>query len=141
MDLGQAVPLVLYDDRCYVCARFARAVGALGRGGLATVGHYSETGEGLRGMLGPDALEMFWFVDGRTAFGGRAALLPLLREVVRAALSRRTGGKSKKMPEPDVPCATRCRGAGAVFLRSASLLSNSRTVRIDGDDGAGRRQI
>ncbi len=125
MDLMQMAPLVIYDDRCYLCVRFARIVSTLGRGRLMTIGHYSRTGEDLRKrILDSSALEMFWFVDGKTAFGGRAALLPLLRAVMFSKKARREAAR------PDGSCKSECKNVRAVFFRSASLLSNSRTVRI-----------
>ena len=130
---------MVYDDRCYLCSRFAGAVGLLGGGGLRTAGHHSEAGVRLRReVLGPGALEMFWFVDGRTAYGGRAALLPLLGAIIRG----RAGGGGAAGGAPPAAaggaagggaggsCGTECGDARAVFLRSASLLTHSRTVRI-----------
>src|SRR3546814_11528443 len=32
---------------------------------------------------GYDSTKMFWFVDGKTAYGGRAALLPLLLSILK----------------------------------------------------------
>ncbi len=124
MELEKIVPLIMYDDRCRLCARFARAAGFLAGGRLLLVGHYSELGEKLRdSILDHTALEMFWLVDGKTAFGGRAALLPLLKTI----LSRRGDAKKSRVEES---CGTGCSGAGAVFLRSASLLRRSRKIPI-----------
>lgn len=125
MGYKQMVPLIIYDNRCYLCIRFARIVEELGRGRLTLVGHYSKTGEDLReAILDSSALEMFWFVDGETAFGGRAALLPLLKAIIFAKKDGR------KAAEPDESCETGCKNARAVILRSASLLTRSRTIKI-----------
>jgi len=118
------VPLVIYDNKCYLCIRFARVVSFLSRGRLLLVGHYTDLGERLRNqILDSSALEMFWFVDGKTAYGGRAALVPLLSAIIHAK-----GEKSENAETES--CGTECRTAKAVFLRSASLLSNSKKIPI-----------
>lgn len=127
MEPAAEPPLVVYDDRCSLCAAFARLVGAASGGRLPLVGHYTPEGARLRAdALGPGALEMFWFVDGRTAYGGRAALAPLLL----AILLRRGAGGGR-------PAAAGCGAAGgggacSVLARSASLLTRSRRVELGG---------
>lgn len=125
MELDKMTPLVIYDNQCYLCTKFAGAVNFLARGKLLLVGHYTELGEKLRTqILDSSALEMFWFVDGKTAFGGRAALLPLMSAIIH---SKGTG--SAKF-EGVNSCDAGCKTAKAVFLRSASLLSNSKKIPI-----------
>lgn len=75
-------------------------------------------------MLGPGAAEVFWFVDGRAACGGRAGLLPLAREIAwRRRRSPAAGGGGGA-------CGASCSGPGAVLVRSASLLTRSRRVPL-----------
>ena len=126
IDLHKVVPLVVYDNRCYLCAKFAKIVDFASGGRLSLVGHYTDLGEEIRSqILDSSALEMFWFVDGSTAFGGRAALIPLISAIVR-----RRGSASGRAVS-DGSCDTKCRTAKAVFLRSASLLSHSKKIRLD----------
>ncbi len=118
------VPLVIYDNKCYLCIRFARVVSFLSRGRLLLVGHYTDLGEKLRNqILDSSAVEMFWFVDGKTAYGGRAALIPLFCAIICA-----TGTKSELKNTES--CSAECKTAKAVFLRSASLFSNSKKIPI-----------
>lgn len=42
MDLQKMAPLVLYDNQCYLCVKFAKAVSFLAKGRLLIVGHYTE---------------------------------------------------------------------------------------------------
>src|SRR3972149_9197961 len=84
MELDDFVPLVLYDNQCYLCVKFAKFVNFLARGRLRIVGHYTDLGKKLRDdILDSSALEMFWFVNRKTAYGGRAALLPLMSAIIR----------------------------------------------------------
>ncbi|MEK6971158.1 MAG: hypothetical protein AABW60_00215, partial [Thermoproteota archaeon] len=85
MDLEKLVPLVLYDDRCYLCIKFAKVINFLAKGRLRLVGHYTDLGKKLRDeVLDSSALSMFWFIDEKTAYGGRAALLPLFSAIISA---------------------------------------------------------
>ena len=116
------VPIVLYDDRCAACSVFASAVHRAARGCVRTVGHYTRAGEAIRSeALEGDALSMFWFLDGKTAYGGRAALLPLARQV----LGGRCPGRRAVFDSAE--CSS-CRDPRSVLLRSASLLSHSRKI-------------
>ncbi|MGQ0605352.1 MAG: hypothetical protein ACT4OD_00145 [Candidatus Nitrosotenuis sp.] len=125
MDLDKIVPLVIYDNQCYLCTKFAKAVNFLARGKILLVGHYTELGEKLRKqILDSSALEMFWFVDGKTAFGGRAALIPLVSAIMQ---SKGAGNKGFEYIET---CDMQCKSAKSVFIRSASLFSNSKKIAI-----------
>ena len=124
MELKEIVPLVVYDNHCYLCVKFAKIVNYLARGRLRIIGHYSELGEKLReNILDSTALEMFWFIDDKTAYGGRAGLFPLLSAIIRA------NGKNGELNIQE-SCDLECKTTKAVFLRSASLLSNSKKIKI-----------
>lgn len=125
MELEGMVPLAIYDDRCYLCIRFAKFVNFLSGGRLLLVGHYSQLGEQLRNsILDSSALEMFWFVDGKTAFGGRAALFPLLQTIFSGKLDKNQRINVKES------CDIGCKSAKAVFVRSASLITNSKKIPL-----------
>lgn len=124
MELDDFVPLVLYDNQCYLCVKFAKFVNFLARGRLRIVGHYTDFGKKLReDILDSSALEMFWYVDGKTAYGGRAGLLPLMSAIIRVNGS--TGDLNIQES-----CDLDCKTTKAVFLRSASLLTNSKKIKI-----------
>ena len=132
---------VIYDNHCSMCTLFARYVGRLTGGRVRLVGHYSRQGSKMRDeLLDSDALEMFWFVDKSTAYGGRAAILPLLRNVVTGWLAR----GSRKPAELPASAASRdtawnsascqssdCSGPKDVFIRSASIIRNSRVIQLN----------
>jgi len=124
MELDDFVPLVLYDNQCYLCVKFAKFVNFLARGRLRIVGHYTDLGKKLReDILDASALEMFWYVDRKTAYGGRAGLLPLISAIIRA------NGSTKDLNIQE-SCDLDCKTTKAVFLRSASLLTNSKKIKI-----------
>jgi len=89
------------------------------------IGHYSEMGIKLRkAILGESALEMFWLIDNKTAYGGRAALLPLIKAIIT------TKRKNVNKIKVDVNCKQECKNVKAVFIRSASLFSNSKKIDL-----------
>ena len=118
-------PLVIYDNECYLCVQFAKFVNFLAKGRLHFVGHYTDFGKKIRdNTLDSNALEMFWFIDNNTAYGGRAALSPLLTAIFNVS--------KKKIQNRIVEdsCELGCKSPSAVFFRSASLLTNSKKIKI-----------
>ena len=125
MDLKEMTPLVIYDNECYLCVQFAKFVNFLAKGRLRFVGHYTDFGKKIReNTLDSNALEMFWFIDNNTAYGGRAALGPLLIAIFNVS--------KKKIQNRIVEdsCELGCKNPSAVFFRSASLLTNSKKIKI-----------
>ena len=125
MELRDSFPLMVYDDKCYVCIKFAKLMNFLTKGRLRMIGHYTEFGERIRDeILEKDALEMFWFIDKETAYGGRAAIIPLLTNIVKIH-----GRKFNEMSIQE-SCDIGCKNSLAVFFRSASLITHSRKIKI-----------
>ena len=125
MNIKEKVPIIVYDNQCYLCVKFAKMIEFLTRGNLTMIGHYSEFGLKLRQtMLGESALEMFWLIDEKTAYGGRAALLPLLRAIIT------TNGRNSNKIKMDENCEQECKTVKAVFIRSVSLFSNSKKIEL-----------
>ena len=125
MEFHDSLPLMIYDDKCYVCIKFAKLMNFLAKGKLRMIGHYTEFGGKIRKkILEDDALEMFWFIDKETAFGGRAAIIPLLSAILRVH-----GRKFNKVSIQE-SCDIGCKDSLAVFFRSASLITHSRKIRI-----------
>ena len=125
MDLKEITPLVIYDNECYLCVQFAKFVNFLAKGRLHFVGHYTDFGKTLReNILDSNALQMFWFIDDNTAYGGRAALGPLFSAILNA------DGKDIQENIDQDSCDLGCKSTKAVFFRSASLLTNSKKIKI-----------
>ena len=123
MELEKMVPLVIYDNECYLCVQFAKFVNFLTKGRLRLVGHYTDFGKQIRNsVLDSSALEMFWFIDEKTAYGGRAALGPLFSAILHVNKKN----VQKKIVEDS--CNLDCKSPKAVFFRSASLLTHSKRI-------------
>lgn len=129
MDIIELSPVVIYDDQCYLCTKFASIVRSLSRGRINLVGHYTPLGEEIRKKcLSNDALEMFWFIDAKVAYGGRAALYPLIKKILSLSTSRERNYTTEKREEL---CNISCKSPKAVLLRSASLLTHSKKILLN----------
>ncbi len=116
---------MIFDDKCYVCIKFAKIVNYISKGRLRMIGHYSEFGRLIReNFLDEDALEMFWFIDKNTAFGGRAALTPLISTIFNLR-----GSHENKISIQE-SCDIGCKDSLAVFFRSASLITHSKKISL-----------
>ena len=93
-------------------------VSFFGCGRISLIGHYSKDGLRMRSRLGDHATEMFWLLEDTVAFGGRAALLPLLYHTCRAIFRKIPPSKHGSIQSAD---CTACKGPKAVFFRSASM--------------------
>ena len=125
MEINNEIPIVLFDDQCYVCIKFATIVNFLARGKITMVGHYSDFGIKIRDeILDDSALEMFWFIDEKIASGGRAALFPLIRSIFS------TKSKKTKLTQMNNICSDECKSVKAVFVRSFTLITNSRKINL-----------
>jgi len=125
MEIHDSLPLMIYDNRCYVCIKFAKLMNFLAKGRLRMIGHYTEFGKKFRDeLLGEDALEMFWYIDKNSASGGRAAIIPLL-----SAIFRIRGQEVNEIKVQD-SCDIGCKDSLAVFFRSASLITHSKKIKM-----------
>ena len=79
-------------------------------------------------FIGDHATEMFTrLLEDTVAFGGRAALLPLLYHTCRAIFRKIPPSKHGSIQSAD---CTACKGPKAVFFRSASIILQSQKIRI-----------
>ena len=125
MEIKENIPIVLFDNQCYLCMKFAKFVDFFARGKITIVGHYSEFGEKIREeILDESALEMFWFINKKRAYGGRAALLPLIKSIVSSKTTKTSQVRF------DEECQQDCKTVKAVFVRSASLITRSKIIDL-----------
>ena len=129
MKINQHFPMIVFDNQCYLCVKFAKFVDFFARGKMKMIGHYTEEGEIIREkFLDESALEMFWFIDGKKAYGGRSALLQVIKTIF--------SNKLKRFPTKGIneQCSQDCKSVKAVFVRSTSLISNSKIIKINDED-------
>ena len=125
MEIKKNIPIVLFDNQCYLCTKFAKIVNFFAKGKITMVGHYSEFGKNIReSILDESALDMFWFINQKKAYGGRAALSPLIKSI----LSEKTKKSSGFIIDNE--CQQDCKTVKAVFIRSASLITNSKIIDL-----------
>ena len=125
MEIKEEIPIVLFDDQCYVCIKFATIVNFLARGKITMVGHYSDFGIKIRNeILDQSALEMFWFIDEKRASGGRAALFPLIKSIFS------TKSRKRKFSQLDNICSKDCKTVKSVFVRSFTLITSSKKIDL-----------
>ena len=125
MNLEEKLPLMIYDNKCYVCIQFAKIVNFLTKGRLRMIGHYTDLGKTIRDRyLDENALEMFWLIDKKMAFGGRAALGPLISTILNIDNSH------KNKISIQESCDLGCKDSLSVFFRSASLITHSKKIPL-----------
>ena len=124
----QQLPIVLFDNQCYWCEKFIKIINFFARDKIPIVGHYSDFGIKIRNkILDESALDMFWFINKNMAYGGRAAIIPLVNTI----LFRRTKNGTKIKVKDE--CKQNCKTVKAFFTRTSSLFRNSKTIKIDLD--------
>ena len=124
MEIKENIPIMLFDNQCYLCIKFAKIVNFFAREKITIVGHHSESGKKIRTeVLDESALEMFWLISKKRAYGGRAALLPLVKSIFSEKTKKTVSIKNEE-------CEQDCKTVKAVFARSSSLITNSKTIDL-----------
>lgn len=127
MSINDTFPVGLYDNKCYVCSKFAQIISFMSRGSIIMVGHYTDEGQKVIERLHhPNAFEMFWFINAKRAYGGRAAILPMIKCMFKPSKSCKPALSAKTSS-----CSTQCKTVKSVFLRSISIMKNNETVDLD----------
>jgi hypothetical protein len=129
-----ARPLLIYDDKCYWCTKFARAASALSRGWIRTAGHYySEEAKKAKQAVFPkgyDATRMFWLINKEGAYGARSGL-PRVAKEIAAGWSR--GGNNADAFAPAceyVGTEMSCYEPTSMLRRLATMLSHGAAFRF-----------
>jgi len=125
MEIKENIPILLFDNQCYLCMKFAKTVNFFARSKITVIGHYSEFGKNIREeILDETALDMFWLITKKRAYGGRAALLPLIKSILIEKTEKTSTIRI------DEKCQQGCKTVKAVFLRSASMITNSKIIDL-----------
>jgi hypothetical protein len=79
-------PLLIYDDMCSSCTRFAKTAAKMSRGWIRIAGHYkSQEAINVKKAIFPnnyDATRMFWLINKKGAFGARFGLTQTAKEIL-----------------------------------------------------------
>lgn len=80
-------PLLIYDDRCSSCSKFALWARRLSGGWIRLAGHYySPEASKVKKSIFPDnydPTQMFWLINEKGAFGARSGLMEVFKEIIR----------------------------------------------------------
>jgi hypothetical protein len=88
MDLSSkfSIPLLIYDDKCSSCTKFAKTANTLSRGRIRIAGHYySKEALEAKKMVFPtnyDSTKMFWLINKKGAYGARLGFIQLVKEII-----------------------------------------------------------
>ncbi len=116
-------PLLLYDNSCSICKRFAMLASSISRGWIIIIGHYSEMGEEFSKHLGSNAKDMFWIITDGMAYGGRYGLIPLIKEIIRGIFNKRALANSIG----EYQCLSSC----SLFSRIKSIISKGKKIKME----------
>ena len=88
MDLSSrfSIPLLIYDDKCSSCTKFAKTANTLSRGRIRIAGHYySKEAIEAKKMVFPtnyDPTKMFWLINKKGAYGARLGFIQVVKEII-----------------------------------------------------------
>jgi hypothetical protein len=127
VEIRDLLPIMIYDDSCYYCSKFASIIKTLTRKRILILGQCSKLGLEVKSEIFPkdyDATRMFWFITDKVAYGGRSGIFPLLLFILR-------GKRDKPFPKDEpLVYGTDCNTPKAFFMRIKTLLSNSDKIAL-----------
>lgn len=121
-------PVLIYDNLCTSCTGYAKYVNKLVNGKITMLGHYTPQGKEFKKQIFPegyDGTEMSWFVTEKIAYGGRKGLAQLIKYIFSL--------KKRDYPINNfdlTECTTDCRTVKGVMIRSCSILTEGKVIRI-----------
>jgi len=125
--------LLIYDDTCYLCGKFAQTVRRLARGRIDVVGHYSKYGLSVKKKIFQadfDPNTMFWLVKEKQALGGRSGLIAVTFEIVKGIFSPRSKSDTHGI---NVVCSNgelSCTSPIDFVKRVCTLMKNAKKIEI-----------
>ncbi len=137
-ELIYARPVLIYDNFCGSCTKFAQFSRMLSRNRIYLVGHHTDEGQRIKSKVFPngfDANTMFWMITGKGAFGARSGLLPLVSEIIKGFFgtgeSVGTVKNNNVEKQSDLLCnvdTMSCTSMPGFFSRLSGLLKNSKKI-------------
>lgn len=136
-ELLYARPILIYDNFCYSCTKFAQISRRLSRDKIYLVGHYTGEGQKIKSKVFPagySASDMFWMVTYRGAFGARSGLLPLASEIIKGMFGigeKVSMDEQERSAELEISCnidKMGCTTMPGFFSRLFGLLKNGKSI-------------
>jgi len=136
-ELLYARPILIYDNFCNSCTKFAKVSRMLSRNRIYLIGHYTDEGQEIKSKIFPngfDANTMFWMVTSKGAFGARSGLLPLASEIITVLFGVGESVDTIKNiveKKSDLLCnieSMSCSSMPSFFSRLSGLLKNSKKI-------------
>lgn len=119
-------PLLIYDDKCPSCTKFAKIAAKLSRGWIRVAGHYfSQEAIDAKKMVFPpdyDPTKMFWLINKKGAFGARSGLFQSIIEIIKGNFKHMS--KSRYEKDHNGKLAT----AGCSYIDKESCMSTRTTI-------------
>jgi hypothetical protein len=126
-------PVVIYDNLCISCTAYAKLVDKILDGKITMIGHYTVQGKEFKQAIFPknyDGLDMSWFVTEKKAHGGRECL----KQLIKYWISRILIPNHKKFSKNNFAlneCTTDCKTVKGVMIRSYSIITSGRVIKIN----------
>ena len=129
-------PLLIYDDKCSSCTKFAKAAAKLSRGWIRIAGHYfsQEAMDTKKTVFPPDydPTKMFWLINKNGAFGARSGLFQSIKEIIIGnfkSISKRKFSKDQKPNSTATECSysdrESCMSTRTTLSRLYNMMRNS----------------
>ena len=141
MDLSSrfSLPLLIYDDKCSSCTKFARYIHILSLGRIRIAGHfYSTEAIEAKKIIFPttyDPTKMFWLINKKGAYGARLGLIQVIKEIIIGWLkggntNNNQSNKKKDSNDNQLSCiydesVLSCESSESVLIRIINLMRNS----------------
>ncbi|MFB5600640.1 MAG: hypothetical protein ACE5SW_10485 [Nitrososphaeraceae archaeon] len=121
-------PLLIYDNKCTSCIKFAKLATKTSRGWIRTIGHFDSVEiANIRKRIFPlnyDPTKMFWLINNKGIYGGRKALLPLLKEIIIGIFNTRRNNDDNFTLTCDYLDQHSCNKSINIIKRSFNLFRN-----------------
>jgi hypothetical protein len=123
-------PLLIYDDKCSSCRKFAKIASILSKGWIRTAGHYhSQEAIKAKKLVFPahyDPTRMFWLIKEDGAYGARSGLLPVVKEIFRGIFKvKEESNQENYIIACDYNDEMSCMSVRSTIKRIVKMLQNS----------------
>jgi hypothetical protein len=131
-------PILIYDNTCSPCWKYAKIARRLSRGRIRLLGHYDNS-EDLKRVkeavfpAGYDPTSMSWLINENGAHGGRAWVLPMAKEILLGMLfagnrnTKKRDGEKFDENSQSIVCARN----QSSFERWSMFLKNSKRFTFE----------